>query len=234
MIKAILLDCGGVLVKPVTGDWVLGPEYETVLGDTFAARHLDRFRDARKPLVPMLPDANITHTDDEEYAMFLPYYKALFARMDFPITDAQIARLAWLQVYRDDRYALFDDVLPALTQWRAQYRLGIISDAPPSTRRAMDNAGVTALLHGATYSCEIGALKPSPAIYQRTLSLLGVAPEEAVFIDDLPGNLYGAQALGIRGIQMRRPMPPLFTPAPAWNGPIVHSFAELDALLGTL
>lgn len=233
-IKAILLDCGGVLVKPTTGDWALGPGYETVLGDSFADTHLDAFRTARSGLTSMLPDANVVDTDDEEYAMFIRLYAKLFEAMGMPLRRETLERLAWQQVYQDDRYILFDDVLPALAAWRKTYKLGIVSDAPPSTRRIMDSMGVSQHIGGATYSCNIGVLKPGAAIYQRTLDLLGVTAGEAIFVDDIPGNLHGAQALGIRAIQMRRPMPARFPQAPAWDGPIVHNFAELDALLPTL
>ena len=232
--KAILLDCGGVLVKPTTGDWALGPGYETILGESFASTHLDAFRTARSGLVSMLPDANVVVTDEEEYAMFIPLYEKLFDAIGISLPREALEQLAWQQVYHDGRYILFDDVLPMLEAWQKTYKLGIVSDAPPSTRRIMDRMGVSQYIGGATYSCNIGVLKPNPAIYQRTLDLLGVSAGEAIFVDDIPGNLHGAQALGIRAIQMRRPMPPLFPQAPAWDGPIVHNFAELDALLPTL
>lgn len=230
-IKAILLDCGGVLVKPTTGDWALGPGYEAVLGGSFVSTHLDAFRTARSGLTSMLPDANVVATDEEEYAMFIPLYEKLFEAIGMPLHREALEQLAWQQVYQDERYILFDDVLPMLEAWHRTYKLGIVSDAPPSTRRIMDSMGVSRLIDGATYSCNIGVLKPGVAIYQRTLDLLGVAAENAIFVDDIPGNLHGAQALGIRGIQMRRPMPALFPQATAWDGPIVHNFAELDALL---
>lgn len=234
MIKAVLLDCGGVMVAPSTGDWMLGPGYEAVLGDDFAQRHLAEFRTARRAFLQLLPDANIVEDDRTECVMFSAYYAAVFGAMGLEIAKEGLERLADMQVNHDDRYIVFEDVLPYLEQWKAQYRLGIISDAPPSTRRIMDRVGVTERIHGATYSCEIGILKPNPGIYASTLKKLGVTPEEAVFVDDLPHNLFGAQALGIRGIQMRRPMPQGFAAASAWDGPIVHDFSELDGLLRQL
>ncbi len=51
-----------------------------------------------------------------------------------------------------------------------------------------------------TWSYELGIAKPDPAIYRHTLDKLGVAPEEALFIDDIPRNIAAARALGMDGI----------------------------------
>jgi HAD superfamily hydrolase (TIGR01509 family) len=46
-------------------------------------------------------------------------------------------------------------------------------------------------------SGEINSSKPEPASYQAVLDRLGVNPEEALFIDDLPGHIAGARAVGL-------------------------------------
>ncbi len=89
-------------------------------------------------------------------------------------------------------------------------------------------------VRAAAYSCEIGVIKPNAEIYLHALRKIGTAPEDAVFVDDVPGNLEGAKAVGMQAIQMRRPMPHRFSMPPAWDGPIVHSFAELDDLLRSM
>jgi 2-haloacid dehalogenase len=43
--------------------------------------------------------------------------------------------------------------------------------------------------------------KPDRAIYQLALERFGLGPDEAVFIDDMPANIAGAEAVGIRGIR---------------------------------
>ena len=48
-------------------------------------------------------------------------------------------------------------------------------------------------------SHEVGLLKPDAAIYQLALTQLGVAPEQAVFMDDLAENVAGATAVGLTG-----------------------------------
>ena len=50
-------------------------------------------------------------------------------------------------------------------------------------------------------SCEEGVRKPDPEIYLRTCARLGVAPEQALFVDDLPHNVEGARAVGLHAIR---------------------------------
>ncbi len=47
------------------------------------------------------------------------------------------------------------------------------------------------------YSCHVGFSKPGPAIYHHALRMLGVMPDEAMFIDDLRDNVLAAASLGI-------------------------------------
>jgi epoxide hydrolase-like predicted phosphatase len=50
-------------------------------------------------------------------------------------------------------------------------------------------------------SSAVGLRKPDPAIFRLALDQLGgVAPEAAVFLDDAPGNIAAARALGIHAI----------------------------------
>jgi putative hydrolase of the HAD superfamily len=49
-------------------------------------------------------------------------------------------------------------------------------------------------------SSEVGMRKPAPAIYRHTLDLLGVPPEEVVFLDDHPANVAGAEAVGMTAL----------------------------------
>ena len=46
-----------------------------------------------------------------------------------------------------------------------------------------------------------GLLKPDPRIFQLVLDRLGVRAEEAVFVDDQPGNCDAAAALGLHAVQ---------------------------------
>jgi putative hydrolase of the HAD superfamily len=51
-------------------------------------------------------------------------------------------------------------------------------------------------------SAKVGHRKPHPEIYLMTCAQLGIAPEEAVFLDDFGVNLKGARALGMTTIKV--------------------------------
>jgi HAD superfamily hydrolase (TIGR01509 family) len=53
---------------------------------------------------------------------------------------------------------------------------------------------------GAVYSHEARLMKPDPAIYRDTSERFGIDPAETLFIDDGPGNIAAAEALGFSGI----------------------------------
>lgn len=87
------------------------------------------------------------------------------------------------------------------------YRLGLITNnvrEGSSTWRAM--VPVDELFDVVIDSSEVGMRKPNPAIFHHTLSLLEVAdPAHAVFLDDSPGNVVGAQRAGLHAIHVEHP-----------------------------
>lgn len=50
------------------------------------------------------------------------------------------------------------------------------------------------------FSCELKMSKPDEAIYQHTLNVLQITPDQAVFVDDRKENIEAAELLGISGI----------------------------------
>lgn len=56
-------------------------------------------------------------------------------------------------------------------------------------------------------SSDVGMRKPSPAIYLHALELLGVTdPARAIFLDDHPANIAGAERVGMRAILVIDPI----------------------------
>jgi len=84
-------------------------------------------------------------------------------------------------------------------------KLGLVSNAidPPwLLHRDLEQLGVRERLDAAVFSSEVGWRKPHPAIFERALELLDVAPERALFVgDSLANDVAGARALGMRTVQ---------------------------------
>jgi len=84
------------------------------------------------------------------------------------------------------------------------HRLGMISDlwAPSGRyREYLGTLGLTRIFGSVVFSCEQGAVKPSPRLFQRSLAELGVTPQQAVFVGDQEKrDVIGAANCGIATI----------------------------------
>jgi epoxide hydrolase-like predicted phosphatase len=65
---------------------------------------------------------------------------------------------------------------------------------------------VDALFDDVVDSSEVGVRKPDPAIYALALERAGAPAHRVAFLDDAPGNVAAARALGIRAIQVGDPV----------------------------
>lgn len=80
-------------------------------------------------------------------------------------------------------------------------KVGILSDTDPlHWERARK---VLPFLDRAipTLSCEVGAVKPHPAMYRAAATNCGTPPERCLFIDDLEDNVRGARQEGMAAIR---------------------------------
>jgi putative hydrolase of the HAD superfamily len=90
-----------------------------------------------------------------------------------------------------------------LGRLRPGYRVAILSNAEPGFHHRLRGLGLHDLVDAVVASGEEGLAKPDPAIYLRTAERLALPPEACVFIDDLPANVEGAVAAGMRGRLLR-------------------------------
>ncbi|WP_341896565.1 HAD-IA family hydrolase [Ferrovibrio terrae] len=105
-------------------------------------------------------------------------------------------------------------MVAALKTVKTRYRIACLTNNMPhghgpamtgSPDRAKAVAEVIALFELVVESSKAGVRKPEPAFYERACMLLGIAPTEAVFLDDLGINLKPAAAMGMRTIKVTDP-----------------------------
>jgi len=96
---------------------------------------------------------------------------------------------------------------PTMVDWLKQMRssgvkTGLLSNMPVDMiRYARQQFAWLKHFDHQTFSAEVRVIKPDAAIYQHSLDGLGVAPSEALFVDDRESNIDGARALGLSAIQ---------------------------------
>ncbi len=61
------------------------------------------------------------------------------------------------------------------------------------------------MYHAVVISAEVGMRKPEERIFRHATDLLGLAPGECVFIDDIEANVRAAEALGMCGVLHTEP-----------------------------
>lgn len=105
-------------------------------------------------------------------------------------------------------------MVAALRAVKTRYRIACLTNNMPagagpamamSPTKAERIAEVLALFDLVVESSKIGVRKPEPEFYATACRLLGIAPTEAVFLDDLGVNLKPAAAMGMRTIKVDHP-----------------------------
>lgn len=122
------------------------------------------------------------------------------ALAELPIADVTELLLESL------RFAQYPDVPGVLADLRRLgLKLAIVSNWDCSLPETLADLGLTGLVDAVVVSAEVGARKPSPAIFEAALSRLGVEPAAALFVGDSPEtDVAGARAAGIRPLLLDR------------------------------
>jgi epoxide hydrolase-like predicted phosphatase len=180
----LLIDFGGVLTSNVFESFAAFCRAEGLDPDTVA----NRFREdeAARDLLGELEEGRIGNADFE--ARFGPL-------LGVERHEGLIARL-FAGMAPDE--AMFDAVAGAR---RAGVRTGLVSNS--WGEEGYDRTRFDELFDVLVISGELGMRKPAPEIYALAVDRLGVPPERCVFVDDLPGNLKPAAAIGMATVLHR-------------------------------
>ena len=188
MLKAIVFDFGGVLVR--TEDQTSRRRWELQLG--LAERELAR-------LVFDSDIANRATVGDADEAAVWSYVAS-----QLKLEAAQLAAL------QSDFWAadkLDEDLVALVRALRPQYQTAILSNAWASSRELFTRKfGLGTAVDVIFLSSEERLAKPDPRLYQRVAERLGVQPGEAVLVDDFLANVEGARAAGWQAIHYRAGM----------------------------
>ncbi len=181
-VSAIVFDIGGVLeVNPRTG-W----------RDLWAARlHIDPAEFARR-LDPIWHPGEVGGTTLRE----VERGTAEALSLDRTSLSALMGD-AWAEYVG----TLNRDMADYFTSLRPHYRTGILSNSFVGARgREQELYGFEDMCDVIVYSHEAGWMKPDPRIYHAVCDRLGVAPDDAVLLDDVRANVDGARAVGMRAV----------------------------------
>lgn len=201
MIKAVIFDVGGVLVRTTDR----------------------RGRDALETRLNLAPGASEQIVFNSEMGQKAQRGTISTAQLWHWVGEYLQLDAAALQAFQRDFWG-GDRMDEPLVNWirglRPRYQTAIISNALDNLHHVLTTlypmADAFDLIIGSAYE---KVMKPDPRIFLLTLERLGVAPHEAVFVDDFPHNIAGAEAVGMVGLHYQ---PGLDVP---------HALAELGVSL---
>ena len=128
------------------------------------------------------------------------HWAAVMRRLHLPESETQAVR---------DEFFAGDGIdlhlLDFMRELRKQVKVGLISNAWSGLRQWIVSNKFADAFDTMTISAEVRAAKPDARIYQIALEKLGVAPAEAVFLDDFAENVAGARAVGMLAIHFVQP-----------------------------
>ena len=119
---------------------------------------------------------------------------------------SKLVRKRWPELESEIPLELYPDAEPVLERLaRDGYALGLISNAPADTVRAVEALGLTRYLGTIVISGAVGYTKPNPEIFRIALRRAGVDASEAIHVGDLyEADVIGARNAGLEGILIDR------------------------------
>ncbi|MDK2981340.1 MAG: glucose-phosphatase [Chloroflexota bacterium] len=182
-IKAVIFDMGGVILRTVD------PKPREAL-----AKHLGVPRADLEQAIfsgPTSLQSEIGELSDVEH------WETIAALYHQPIES-------WPQLYNeffggDD---LDNELVEYIRSLKDKVKVGLLSNAWVNGRQKLVKlyGDFLDIFDVAVFSSEIGLRKPDERAFQAVLDKLGVAAEEAIFVDDFPHNIAGAEQMGLHAV----------------------------------
>lgn len=182
MIRAVVVDVGGVLEHTPPTGWI--ERWESRLGLQAG--------DLAAIVSPLWQPGRVGRASLEE----------IEARTaDVLGLESEEAAELWSDVWGEYLGAPNQELLEFLDPLRTRWRTAILSNSFVGAReREQSRYGFQDRFDLLVYSHEVGIEKRHSRIYELACELLGVEPEEAVFVDDVEKNVAAAQRMGMHGV----------------------------------
>jgi putative hydrolase of the HAD superfamily len=192
-IKYILLDAGNVLFYKITHE------------DENIANLLNITKGEYRRILDKLIDEQSTeeknefknmNTFEKEITYLNKLHKKICEYLNIDPTTEIIQKMTKYRIQGD--YALKEDIIETLKKLKERYKLGILSNAPPSRRyHELKINNLDSYFDHIFISKELGLAKPNPEIFKYVLREIGYLSQEVLFIDDKFENLNIAKQVGI-------------------------------------
>lgn len=182
--KGLLVDFGGVLTTNVFASFGAFCQAEGLAPETIRDRFVGD--PVARELLEELELGRLTEAE------FEPRFAAVLGVDSERLIDRLFAGM-------DADEAMLAAVLAAR---RAGVRTGLLSNSWGADR--YDPEVLASHFDATVISGRVGVRKPDPAIYDLAVEAMALPADQVVFVDDLPGNLKPARALGMATVRHER------------------------------
>ncbi len=202
--KAIFFDRDGTLTKN-------DPEWERLRdkclsewsGKTFVFSNelfIRHFKKVMSGGYDFVPYKNI----EQEIKFFKQWYKSLFDEIG--ITEKVDERVNFLVEHLWYlKKQLYPETIEVLEYFKSKgYKMGVISDCPPSLEYTLKTCGIHKYFTSFTASSLVGAGKPSPKIFNAALKAQKVSAIESLYVDDTKDEAESARKQGFTSFWLDR------------------------------
>lgn len=233
-VKAILIDSGRVLNRPVTGHWFITQHFFNYVDEKrYKSINKEQKNKAFASAMEYMEKQKFIITEEEEYNLFIKYYSIFSVELpQLELKNEQIIALAKDLVYNYSKYEFYKDVIEIIPKLSKKYKLAVVSDAWPSLENVFNKAGVRDYFSSFIISSVQGVTKPNELMYKIALKELNVLPQDAIFIDDSIKNCDGAKKIGIESFVLCRDLRLYFyNKVTCNNHHIIRNLKEISNLL---
>jgi putative hydrolase of the HAD superfamily len=197
-VKVLLLDVGGVLVRPNFGRVAGALSARGVMADPAAMA-------AAEPLAKKALDRPPSPGFSTDAERGWHYFNLVLGQAGLPRSASTDAALAEVKAWHDE-HCLWEDVLegvrPSLSRLRGSgIRLAAVSNSNGTLLRLFDRVGFTPFFEVILDSQVEGVEKPDPRLFHLALEKLGAPAGDALHAGDFYHvDVVGARAAGIRPV----------------------------------
>jgi epoxide hydrolase-like predicted phosphatase len=207
-LRAVIIDWGGVLTQPMREIVQVWIEADQIDWDTYAAVLSpwlsEAYGNAATPnAATRNADVNPVHLLERgecTVAEFEEIFAARLIRRDGGVVNPE-GLLGRMLAAGDTPVTAMYDLIRALRG--KGVRTGLLSNSWGCDGYPRED--FAELFDAVVLSGEVGMRKPEPRIFQHAAELVGVAPAECVFVDDVQANVNAAIACGMTGVRHTDP-----------------------------
>lgn len=145
-------------------------------------------------------------TRDEFLGLQSPNWYDFYSKVGLPTSVWKRVDDEWLRLYDEEDPELYPDAKKCLTDLgKAGFRLALVSNGSEvRVKRELRVFGLASSFESVLCGRKVEELKPSPAMLERTMAMLGLRPQEVVYVGDAPADVQASKNAKVPSVAIAR------------------------------